>query len=263
MTELRHLQLVILEIIRDIDFFCQQYGIDYYLLGGSALGAIRHQGFIPWDDDLDICMNSANYKKFVQLAKEKLDPEKYYVQEGLVDWPLNFSKVKLKGTHLSESECNADLTGEDGIFIDIFKLENAPSKKHLQLMQYILAKYYLCYQLAERGFYHADFKKKLMMALSSPLKIKWLRNIVKGRIEKYSDQSEYYGSFYFRTRSKNAFTKKEIFGLPSRKPFEDMMLPVPENYHEYLTQIFGDYMTPPPPEQRVGLHMLNVDFGKY
>ena len=263
MTELRHLQLVMLDIIRDIDAFCLQYGIEYYLLGGSALGAIRHEGFIPWDDDLDICMSAENYKRFVKIAKEKLDQDKYYVQEGLVDWPLNFTKVKLKGTHLVESESNTSSTGEDGIFIDIFKLENAPNSKFFQLVQYLFAKYYLCYQLAVRGFKHAGLKKKLLLSLSLPLKIKWLRSIIRSTIEHYGNQTDYYGSFYFRTRLKNAFTKKNIFGKPIRKTFEDLTLPVPEHYHEYLTQIFGDYMTPPPPKQRIGLHMLKIDFGKY
>ena len=67
MTELRHLQLVILDIIKDIDIVCKNNGIEYYLLGGSAIGAIRHKGFIPWDDDIDIFMMENEYKKLIDL----------------------------------------------------------------------------------------------------------------------------------------------------------------------------------------------------
>ena len=80
MTELRHLQMVILGIIKDIDELCRKKNIEYYLLGGSAIGAIRHKGFIPWDDDLDIIMTSDNYIKFLRICKEQLDKEKYYLQ---------------------------------------------------------------------------------------------------------------------------------------------------------------------------------------
>ena len=120
MTELRHLQLVILDIIKDIDIVCKNNGIEYYLLGGSAIGAIRHKGFIPWDDDLDIIMTHSNYNRFLKVCKEQLNSNKYYVQEGLVDWPLDYSKIKLRDTILKEPEGYIPATGEQGIFVDVF-----------------------------------------------------------------------------------------------------------------------------------------------
>ncbi len=77
MTELRHLQLVILGIMKDLDELCMSNGIEYYLLGGSAIGAIRHQGFIPWDDDLDIMMTANNYERFLDVCRTQLDKNKY------------------------------------------------------------------------------------------------------------------------------------------------------------------------------------------
>ena len=262
MTDLRHLQLVILDIMKDVDELCRDNDIEYFLLGGSAIGAIRHQGFIPWDDDLDIVMTPSNYEKFLRVSQKQLNKNKYYILEGLKDWPLYFTKVKLKGTHLQEIGGVFDET-KDGIYLDIFKLENSPSGKMAQRWQYLLAKYFLCYQLSIRTFRKVDLKKRLMMLAAFPVKIKWVREWLKSSIEKYGDDTEYYGSFYFRTRFKTAFTKKDVFGKPIRKKFEDMMLPVPERWDEYLTQMFGDYMTPPPVEKQVGLHLVNVDFGKY
>lgn len=263
MTQIKHLQQTLLVIMKDVDDLCKKHNIEYYLLGGSSIGAIRHKGFIPWDDDLDIVMSPKNYDKFISVCREHLNKDKYYLQVGLEDWPLNFSKVRLKGTRLIEYGGYADVPDHMGIYLDIFKLENSPAGVMAQKWQYFLAKYFLCYQLASRTFEGAGAKKKLMMFLSFPLRIKWLRDLIRRKIESYGDDTEYYGSFYFRTRFKTAFTKKSVFGKPVYMPFEDIMLPVEEKYDEYLTQMFGDYMTPPPPEKQVGLHLIDVDFGIY
>ena len=83
-------------------------------------------------------------------------------------------------------------------------------------------------------------------------------------VERYNRRdTEFYAFFYGRTRLKNCFMPKKTYGKPLRVQFEDMMLPVPENYHDYLSHLFGDYMTPPPVENQVGLHYVEVDFGEY
>ena len=79
MTELRHLQLVILDIMKDIDKLCRVHNIEYYLLGGSAIGAIRHKGFIPWDSDMDFAMKRADFDKFCEVAKIEIT-EPYFFQ---------------------------------------------------------------------------------------------------------------------------------------------------------------------------------------
>lgn len=260
---LKHLQQVILLIAKDVDKLCRENNIQYYLLGGSAIGAIRHQGFIPWDDDFDIIMDDANYRKFIRIAREQLDPEKYYVCEGLKDWPLYFTKIKLKGTHLKEIEGFWD-ENTDGIYIDVFKMDNVPDNKILAHYQYFLGKLHLCYLLSQRTYESASFSKRLLMALSFPLKSKYIRNRVVTQIEKYNDmQTGYWGFFYGRTRYHSSVIKKSIFGVPKYVPFEDTEFPIAEHYHEYLTQVFGDYMKLPPEEKRVGMHLLDVSFGKY
>lgn len=256
--------MVILDIMRDIDAVCQKYEIDYYLLGGSALGAIRHKGFIPWDDDLDICMDTDNYNKFIRIVRQELDPQKYYVQERLVDWPLNFTKIKLKGTKIIEHEGYADSPEHQGIYVDVFVLDNCPSNKILQFFQYVLAKLYLCYLISVRTYKSASLKKRILIFLSFPLKWRPIRNAVKWGVEHYNSRdTEYLGFFYGRTRLKNSIMARNIYGKPCRVPFEDTMLPVPEHYHEYLSRLFGEYMTPPPLEKQVGLHSIEIDFGPY
>lgn len=264
MTETQHLQKVILSIAKDIDTLCRRNNIVYYLLGGSCIGAIRHKGFIPWDDDLDIIMTRPNYLKFIEACRTQLNPDKYFVQEALKDWPLNFTKIRLKGTILHEPEDEYASKEMHGIYLDVFCLDNVPDNNILATLQYLLAKYYLCYLLGCRKYKSATLKKKLMIMLSSPMKFKFIRKCIVNFIERYNDKhTNRLGFFYGRTRLRTAITDRKIYGTPKYVAFEDTKLPVPEHYHEYLTQMFGDYMKLPPVEQRQGLHLLSVDFGKY
>lgn len=264
MTELEHLQSVILGIAKDIDRICQANNIQYYLLGGSCIGAIRHKGFIPWDDDLDIIMTRNNYDQFIEICKSQLDTDKYLFQEGIKDWPLDFSKIRLKGTVLHEPEDDYATDEMHGIYVDVFCMDHVPDNDILSGIQYFFAKYYLCYQLACRGYKNATLKKKLMIALSFPLRFELIRNFIVRQTTKYNEkQTSRYGFFYGRTHFKTAITPKYIYGTPQYVNFEDTKLPVPEHYHEYLTQMFGNYMKLPPAEQQKGLHLLSVDFGKY
>lgn len=264
MTDLKHLQNVILLIAKDIDQICRKHGIEYYLLGGSCIGAIRHNGFIPWDDDLDIIMTSDNYYKFLSVAKKELSSEKYYIQEGLKDWPLDFSKVRLKGTIFEEDDDTDVSSDKSGIFVDVFRLDNISDSNFKARVHYILYKYYLCYQLSERSYKNATFKKKLMMFMAAPLKIRFIRNLLIKWLKKQDAYTTNRLAFLCgRTRFKTAITQKTIYGKPTYVKFEDTYLPVPEKYHQYLTQMFGDYMTLPPEEQRHSQHLKSINFGAY
>lgn len=264
MTDMEHLQKVILMIAKDVDKLCRENNIEYYLLGGSCIGAVRHHGFIPWDDDLDIIMTRDNYEKFISLCKDKLDKEKYSIQIGLEDWPLYFSKIRLKGTHLHELEDDYTSNDMNGIFLDVFAMDNVPDNNILARIQYILAKYYLCYQLSVRTYKSTTLKKRFMIALAAPLKIKAIRNVVVKFIEKFNRKKTNRLAFYYgRTRFKNAIIPRELYGSPNYVEFEDTTLPIPEKYHEYLSRMFGDYMKLPPIDQRVGMHLISVDFGNY
>ena len=257
--------MVILDIMKDIDELCQKNHIDYYLNGGSTIGAIRHQGFIPWDDDLDIMMTYDNYERFIKACREQLPPEKYYVQEGLVDWPLNYSKIKLKGTIFQEIEDNnGGKDNEYGIFIDVFKMDNTSDKRWQQRIQYAFAKYRVCYGHLQRGYRTASWQKKLFMMLAYPMKIGFLRRFVIRQSERYNGKpTEYVASFYGLTRYGHSVFKRATFGKPHYVPFEDIQLPVQADYDNYLTMVFGNYMQLPPEEDRHLKHMLHIDFGKY
>ena len=264
MTDLEHLQQVILIIARDIDNLCKRHHIKYFLLGGSAIGAVRHKGFIPWDDDLDIVMDNENYKKFISACRGELDKEKYYIQEAFVDWPLGFTKIKLRGTFFQEPGQYVNDANECGIFLDVFKLENAPASSLAQRWQYFCAKYLLCYCLLERGWSEVSGIKKLMMLAAYPIKIPFIRKFLGKQVEKWNTKDTDFRMMWTgRYRYDKSFYKKELFEESLYVPFEDMLLPIPKEYDQLLTQIFGDYMTPPPVKEQLGLHLKGVDFGKY
>jgi lipopolysaccharide cholinephosphotransferase len=251
--------------MKDIDELCTYYGIEYYLFSGSTLGAVRHQGFIPWDDDLDIIMTSANYEKFCHICKTKLDKQKYYFQEGLIDWHLNFSKIRLKGTYINEVEADNSIAKENqGIFVDIFKLDNVCNSKLGQYWQYFCAKVWLSYLLSCRTYKSASGKKKIMIFFSRILSIAAVEKFFRYQVEKYNKKStDFYGCFFGRTKFHNSIMKKEIYGTPVRIPFENAKFPIQENADKYLTITFGNYMQYPPEERRNPLHIMKIDYGNY
>ena len=249
---------------KDIDDLCVNNNIEYYLIWGSAIGAVRHKGFIPWDDDFDIIMDYTNYQKFLRIAKKQLNPEKYCVEEGFIDWPMPYSKVILLGTVYEDPGVPYNPNVPNGIFVDVFVLENSPSNRFKQLLQYTYGTLLTTYCLKIRGYYTKELSKRLLMLLSFPLKMKSLRNYCQRQIERYRGiNTDYVGIFSDRLYYRSSFFKKESFGKSLRVPFEDTSLPIPSDYDSVLRTVYGDYLSLPPEEQRVATHNSKIDFGNY
>ena len=264
MEETKHLQSILLKMIKYIDEICREHDIEYYLLAGSSLGSVRHKGFIPWDDDLDIVMTYSNYNRFIELCESQLDHETFFFQQGEKDWSLPFSKIRLKGTYMKESEMGYSDKRNQGIFVDIFRLDNVSNNKIVARWQYFCAKVFLTSTIRERKYKSASLRKKIFILLSYPLIIPNLKRFFQNQVEKYNNkETDFYGCFYCRSNFKSAVMRKSIYGRPVRIPFENLNLPVQEDVHEYLRRFFGDYMQLPPEKDRVGHHAIEIDFGKY
>lgn len=264
MNDLRHLQLVILSIAKDIDAFCTKHQIQYSLNGGSAIGAVRHQGFIPWDDDFDLQMTADNYRRFVKLARKEFNSDKYYFEEGLKDWPLDFCKIKLKGTVFGEKEGYAGKNNMRGIFVDIFRVDSAAPTTCGRIIQYACCKLRSAYLLKQRGYKSASLPKKIAMRIASMLKITAIRKFIEHQVFKYDGKNTgYVGLLTDNTHYPNCFFPADIFNETTRVRFEDTTFSILKNYDAYLKRLFGDYMQLPPESKRQNPHLTNVDFGKY
>ena len=261
---IQKLQNVILNIMVNIDSLCRKHNIEYYIIGGTALGAVRHGGFIPWDDDLDIAMTRSNYVRFCEICKKELS-EDFYFQEGGVDWPIYLSKVRLKGTYINEYEENVFVDKiKQGIYVDVFPLDNVPNNKIGQLWWYFCGKALVAYSLYKRGYSSATLGRKVIMAIAVPIGIGFVRDFLLRQVTKYNTvPTKYMGGFSFISRFNNAFTLSSNFGKPQTIPFEKVELMAPADIDGFLTFYFGDYMQLPPMEKRQSKHFVTVDFGPY
>ena len=244
------LQDKILEIALYIDSVCRENDIDYCLMGGSALGAKRHNGFIPWDDDLDVFMTPTEYEKFRSVFQEKGDHAKYYLQEwGAIDGMVTISKIRMNGTTYLEKDFK-DWDIHQGIYVDIFILHTCPNHKIQQMWQCLWAKYVIMKGLAIRGYDRRDgflgFALKVMAHLPDKMWVKYGLT----QVYKYRDKdTKYLCNFMGKAVFKNAIYKREWFEGTEYVPFEKVKLKAPKNIHEFLSFRFGDYMKPPTPER--------------
>lgn len=244
------LQDKILEIMVYVDSFCKNNDIDYCLMGGSALGAMRHGGFIPWDDDLDIFMTPDNYEKFRAAFLKDGDHTTFYLQEwGAVDGLVTIAKIRMNGTTYLESSLK-DWDIHHGVYIDIFILHTCPNHKLQQMWQCLWGKYVIMKGLAIKGYDRRKgflgFALKVMAHLPDHM---WVRYGLK-QVYRYRNQStDYYCNFLGKAVFKNAIYKKEWFEKTTYTPFETVSLKVPVNLHDFLTWRFGDYMKMPSPER--------------
>lgn len=243
----RDLQLKILDMVKEIDAICKKHKINYYLAYGSVLGAIRHKGFIPWDDDFDIMLKYDDYNKFIEVCKKELDSNKYFVQTLDTDpnYYLSFGKIRNIQTTLIE-ETNKNERMINGVYIDVFPLVGYPKSKVKQIILKINRAFVLS---ANRNIINNKF-------LSFVFKI-ILKLIGKNRIIKYCtkecvkyscDDCNEIISVFDGDGVKIGLTSNKILGKPKRVDFESLKLPIPSDYDAYLKNLYDDYMKLPSKE---------------
>ena len=259
------LQNIILNIMKYIDDLCEKHHIEYYIIGGTALGAVRHGGFIPWDDDLDIAMTRENYEKFLAVSEKELNKEDFFLQVGRRDWPLYFSKLRLKGTLFEEDGAGDEIAKENrGIFVDIFPLDAASNVKCGRIWQYVCSKLLIAHAVSSRHYQTDSILKKLVMLLSYPLRLTSIEHFFFKQVTRYNcRETRYIGDLFEISKLKDASYPLSIWGNPIKVKFEDIHLYAPENLHDYLCFYFGDYNKLPPSNKRYPVHNNGIDFGLY
>ena len=251
--ELKLLHNKIIEIAEYFDTFCNENNIRYYLMGGTALGAIRHKGFIPWDDDFDVFMDYDNYSRFLNIVDSKIDKKRFYFQkECTEEWPLYFSKLRMNNTTFIEKDVKNRIM-HHGIYIDIMCLNSTPNNKISRYFQYCSARALNARALFEKGYITKSFIKKTGICLSK-IFIRWLiKKSLLNYVRKYnSKNTEFVGHFFGRAPfSKTSFPKNYLKN-PKLVKFENLMLPVALQVEKYLKVRYGDnYMELPSEDEKM------------
>ncbi len=265
MSAVRDVQMKILETMKFIDDVCRKNNIVYYIMGGTALGAIRHGGFIPWDDDLDIFMTPQEYEKFKKLVLS-LDSDKFVLQEWkTVDKYVEYAKVRMNGTTFIE-ECFKDRKDmHHGIYVDIMILHKVPNSKFQQKVNYYASKFVTLYGISQRNWVPKTKMQSIILALTKLLPRQLIARWCYGRIYKYDDMLSDYKYCYWITpaKFKQGLFAQEFFEEPVNVPFEDTLLYGSMYIKEYLSYRYGDYMKlPSEAQQAASVHAMVFDTEK-
>ncbi len=275
--DIKGIQAILLQMLTDFDALCRENDLCYFLVGGSALGAVRHKGFIPWDEDLDIGMPRKDYDRLIELFLEK-QGDKYWLQSIQLSqyYDLIFMKIRRKNTRyveLFETEPE-----HAGVFMDIYPLENIPDNKIVRFFHGIISDFlYLCCSCVriknkkERFLEYLNDKKiirliKIKAALGWCLSFfslhKWCLIADKWSKKCKNDNSRlvsipcgrkhYFGEMCTRA---SFFPVKEVL-------FEDKKIYLMNNPDEYLSQLYGSYMDIPPEDKRERHSILELKLGE-
>lgn len=264
-SNVREVQMKILDIIKYIDKVCRENNIVYYIMGGTALGAIRHNGFIPWDDDLDIFMTPKEYAKF-KVVFSKLNHDKFVLQEWkTTEKYLEYAKVRMNGTTFIEENFKDRKDVHQGIYVDIMILHKISTCKILQKIVYIESKFVTLYGILQRNWKPKNKVQQLVVGLMKVLPCKFLVRLFYGHIYKYDDLQENYMYCYWITPAKfnSGLFPSTFFENPIDIQFEDTKLMGSSNIKEYLSKRYGNYMCLPSKEQqKAAVHAMIFDTNK-
>lgn len=263
--DLRKLQLVELEMLKDVTAFCDENNIKYWLDSGTLLGAVRHGGFIPWDDDIDISMDYHNYKKFLKLAPKGL-PSKYFVQNFRTDpkVAIRWSRVRINGTTSMEADMT-DYHIHYGICMDVFLRSGISSNpfrqliadKCLGIMSQLLVKYY-----AEvKGISVPRKFQLLYLIIPEKIRILLIRVLERIAILDESKCEQCFNTWWPSSVIAKRYPTNLYF-VDNRKKilFEDSLFWAPKDSDKYLEIAYGNWEVPPPIDDRGGHGDIIVDF---
>lgn len=235
---------------------CDRLNIDYYAIGGTLLGAVRHSGFIPWDDDIDVGMLRKDYELFITNAQHLL-PSNMFLQTYETDreYPMCFAKIRMNNTTFIETSVRKRRMNH-GIYIDVFPIDYYPENKIRQLVwrvreRLIGARISTCFDMQTKRMGVKDrFVYALSCILYSSVKRAQMRFDECLRKEKESGLvRNYFGAWGTREIIPADYFKSQVV-----LSFENKKIKAPVCYHEYLSKIYGDYMKLPPKEKQVGHH---------
>ena len=248
--DIRTLQQKIIGNLEAIDRVCREHHLRYYLWAGTMLGAIRHKGFIPWDDDMDIAMPRPDYDRLVAHWREWLpQPYEFISHETDASYPYPFGKIEDASTTVLE---RPDFKFLEGVYVDVFPIDGVPSDEKERRRHFKKYKFWrhLLFLRGRNPFKHGHGPRSWFpWLLHQVFSLQDLQDHVKRLMTKYDyDQSDYVADYDDGLRG---VVKKEILGVPCTYGFEGRQFMGVEHPEEYLSQKYGDYMQLPPKEKQV------------
>ena len=260
-----------LEMLDFLHNYCEQNNIKYMMYFGTLLGAVRHKGFIPWDDDVDIGMTRENLSKFVEICKTQLDTNKWFLQTpeteknsadyGLFRLRLNDTKFVI--------ESRKDVKTHDGFCIELWAFDKIPDnsfKAKFYANWFAVLKRIIFirkgYSSNPRTIY-AKLGVKAAKILLAPFSLKTLEKWIVKHEDKYMNKSVKEGCFLSDGYKRNHYNYDCLLNLTTTD-FEGYQFSIPQDYEHFLITQYGDYMQLPPEDERINHHkIIEIDFGPY
>lgn len=263
--DVKEIQGKILEVMKYIDKLCRDNGIVYYIMGGTALGAVRHGGFIPWDDDLDIFMTPSEYEEFKKVFESE-NSSIFVLQEWrTTPHYLEYAKVRMNGTTFIEEAFKDRKDLHQGIYVDIMILHKVPENKFIQKLVYYESKFVTLYALSQRNWKPKSTGQKFVLKSLKFMPCKLMAKCFYKRIYKYDDMKTRFKYCYWITPAKfrSGLFEASFFSDPVDIPFEDTVLLGSKKIKEYLVYRYGDYLKLPSKEaQQAAVHAMLFDVNR-
>lgn len=258
--EIKRIQEKSLEMALYFKKICEENNLLFYFCGGCCIGTIRHQGFIPWDDDVDVFMPRADYEKLKKIWNEKADTRKYSLvdsNQDYIDHNLFLNIRDNDTTFIRPYQTELDIS--HGLILDVLPIDGCPSSKLKRKMQMFWATVYSVYRSQLIPKNHGTIMKlagKIALSLVPTKKLRYQlwryaeQQMTKYPIEECAAVTELCaGPHYMKNKYPKAAFKTAVY-----KEFEGHMMPIPVGYDSYLKIAFGDYMKLPPKEKQVAHH---------
>lgn len=273
---LKRIQEVELEILKDFMDICDRHGLDYFGIAGTGIGALRHHGFIPWDDDIDVAMPRDDFEKLLPLVEKEMG-DKYLIMnaERYPNYPLMTTRMTMRGTKFKE-EALKNIDAPLGIFLDLYPLDKVsdnPKEARRQARDaWFWSKILILRSIPFPMLGFSGWKAKIIHAICGLAHLVLsILHVPKTWIYKKAYEAETRSNHYTKTKNldffcdttpyMNLYAVKDIY--PLRKlPFEDIELNFPHNLHNNLTGMYGDYMQLPPEEKRKNHYPYELEFFK-
>lgn len=259
--DIRPLQLRMLKILLAFDKVCQEHGLRYGIMAGTLIGAVRHKGFIPWDDDMDVGMPRPDYEKFIAHCHEWLpEPYEFVCGENDPKYPLPFGKIQDAGTTLIERR---HLSYLGGIYVDVFPLDAVPTNMLARRWHYARYEFYkqALYLVHRDPYKHGHGPSSWIPLLARKLfTMEGLQLTIRRLLLKYDYDRCTLAADY--TDGLRGVISKEINGFYAPYTFEGETVQGFRGYHEYLTQMYGDYMQIPEGDHRRQHNFHYLDLNK-